>query len=110
MKSPRQLDEDALKAFESDLKATAQNFLALRDRYFEIRRANKQRQQLQAQVNTAALPEKELKQLQTQIQDLEIKLESQLLSWETVKEPFWQAVRFGGLGLVVGWLLRGWIN
>ncbi|NEP17966.1 MAG: hypothetical protein F6J97_13845 [Leptolyngbya sp. SIO4C1] len=107
---PRQLDETALAAFESDLKEVAEKFLALRDRYFDIRRAHRRQQAIQADISQATLPEPELKRLATELEDLETKLESQLLSWETVKEPFWQALRFGGLGVVIGWLLRGWMS
>ncbi|GAC1482640.1 MAG: hypothetical protein NVS2B14_21410 [Chamaesiphon sp.] len=47
-----------------------------------------------------------MKQIQDQIETLEVNLESQLFSWGSLKEPFWQAVRFGGLGVVVGWILK----
>ena len=43
----------------------------------------------------------ELKDIEKQISELEINLESVLLP-----DIFWQAVRFGGLGIVIGWLLK----
>jgi phage-related tail protein len=106
---PPPLDETALNKFETALKETAKDFLALRDRYFEVRRAYRRRIELQDQLTHTTLPKSELKRLQKQIEALEATLESQLLSWEAVKEPFWQALRFGGGGLVVGWFLRGWM-
>ncbi|AFY38815.1 hypothetical protein Lepto7376_2541 [[Leptolyngbya] sp. PCC 7376] len=39
----------------------------------------------------------------SRIQDLELKLESKLLKWQ---EPFWQIVRFTGIGILIGWILR----
>jgi DNA repair ATPase RecN len=48
----------------------------------------------------------ELKQIQEQLETIEINLESQLFSWGSLKAPFWQAVRFGGLGVIVGWILK----
>jgi len=48
----------------------------------------------------------ELRQIKEQLEAIEINLESQLFSLGSLKEPFWQAVRFGGLGVVVGWILK----
>ena len=48
----------------------------------------------------------ELQQIKEQLEAIEINLESQLFSWGSLREPFWQAVRFGGLGVVVGWILK----
>ncbi|MBD2260379.1 hypothetical protein [Pseudanabaena sp. FACHB-2040] len=60
-----------------------------------------------AESDQLALAADEIKALQQQAEDLEMALTSQVFSWQQLKEPFWQAIRFGGLGLVVGWLLRG---
>ncbi|MBD0268408.1 MAG: hypothetical protein ICV77_08950 [Cyanobacteria bacterium Co-bin8] len=60
-----------------------------------------------AESDQLALATDEIKALQQQAEDLEMALTSQVFSWQQLKEPFWQAIRFGGLGLVVGWLLRG---
>ncbi len=43
----------------------------------------------------------ELRDIEQQISDLELNLESVLLP-----DLFWQAVRFGGLGIAIGWLLK----
>lgn len=48
----------------------------------------------------------ELTQLQQAVDDFEVTLASHLLSWRQIQEPFWQAVRYGGLGLVAGWVLH----
>ncbi len=48
----------------------------------------------------------ELNQLQQAVDEFEISLASHLLSWRQLQEPFWQAVRYGGLGLVGGWVLH----
>lgn len=48
----------------------------------------------------------ELNQLKTQLETIEFDLESRLVTWGSFKEPFWQAVRFGGLGIVIGWVLK----
>lgn len=43
----------------------------------------------------------ELRDIEEQISELELNLESVLLP-----DLFWQAVRFGGLGIAIGWLLK----
>lgn len=97
-----------LAQFETALKETAKDFLALRDRYFEVKQAQQQRTELRA--TAATLPQAERQRLQKQIDALEETLESKILTWEMVQDPFWQALRFGGLGLVLGWFLRGWVG
>jgi hypothetical protein len=52
----------------------------------------------------------EFLQIQNQLQVLEINLESRLFSWSSLKEPFWQVIRFGGLGVIIGWLLKSCVG
>ncbi|HEY9761106.1 MAG TPA: hypothetical protein V6D07_01210 [Trichocoleus sp.] len=67
--------------------------------------------QLQEQLETSSdqvsLAEAETQSVQQQIEELEAALTNQFFSWQPFREVFWQVVRFGGLGLVVGWLIRG---
>lgn len=49
----------------------------------------------------------ECDRLQQELQTLEAQLEAQLFSWNGFGTVFWQVVRFLGLGLVLGWWLRG---
>lgn len=67
--------------------------------------------QLQEQLDTpaeqVALAEAEVQSLQQQVEELETALTSQFFSWQPLREVFWQVVRFGGLGMIVGWLARG---
>lgn len=100
-------DED-LASFERDFKQTADDFLRVRDRFFAIRRAKAKYEQA-TELDKNTLPKEELAQLEERIESLKITLESQLLSWREASEPFWQIVRYGGLGLVVGWALGFWI-
>ena len=41
--------------------------------------------------------------LQEAADAFELELASRVVSWQHLQEPFWQAVRFGGLGLLAGW-------
>ncbi len=48
-------------------------------------------------------------QLQTigdRLEQVEAELESRLIAWSSLREPFWQIVRFGGLGIVIGVILK----
>lgn len=101
-----------VRALLSDLEASLQT---LKSRYTDVLSAKTRRSELIAQYNrtqselsrhrTTQL-KSELKELQQKIDEAEVTLESQLFSWSSLKEPFWMAVRFGGLGILIGWLLR----
>ncbi|OKH25579.1 DUF2203 domain-containing protein [Hydrococcus rivularis NIES-593] len=114
--------------FEQELMRVERSLIALKQRYAQVQRDSQHQtelqqreQQLQQQWQRIQSPEleKELQQIKEHLQDLEVSLESALLSdrhlkalfWEGVRrglmgEVFWQIVRFGGLGVVLGWLLK----
>jgi uncharacterized membrane protein YccC len=116
--------------FEQTLSTIERSLLALKERYgvvqtAEIERENltKHRQEIEAQWQENQLPEleQELQHIDEQLQELSVTLESHLLSepalqdlfWKGLRqgilgEAFWQIVRFGGVGLVLGWLLKSW--
>jgi DNA-binding protein YbaB len=53
---------------------------------------------------------KQLQQLSDRLEQIEADLESRLLSWSSFREPFWQIVRFGGIGVIIGVILRSCAN
>lgn len=88
---------------------------ALKQRYAQIESDRKRKaelkhrlEEIRPQLANNKLPElqAEIKEIKAQLQAIEINLESQLFTVDVFKEPFWQAVRFGGLGIVVGWILK----
>ncbi|MGB6016674.1 MAG: hypothetical protein WBG32_18205 [Nodosilinea sp.] len=87
---------DRLEVRLHQLKAGVSNLLQL--------------QQLQTDVppTDAQRSAQEVAQLQETADNFELELASQIVSWQNLQEPFWQAVRFGGLGLLVGWCLA-WV-
>lgn len=111
---PEQLDSEQLEITQS-LNDLEESLQTLKRRYADVLSAKTQRSELRAQYNrtqselsrhrTAQL-KSEMKDLQQKLNDVEVTLESQLFSWSSLKEPFWMAVRFGGLGILIGWLLR----
>lgn len=88
----------ALKARHAQVKADQQRQQQLQQRLSQTQRELRQTRSRELQA--------ELQQIKQQLEELEVALESQLFSWSGLKEAFWQAVRFGGLGIVVGWLLK----
>ncbi|MBD2038731.1 hypothetical protein H6F76_27645 [Leptolyngbya sp. FACHB-321] len=100
------------QTFEQELAAIERSLTGLKERYMQVQQDEQTQAQLQEhqkqlkqQIQRSPSPalKAELTQLQTQLDALEVKLESRLFSWGSLREPFWQIVRFGGLGLVVGW-------
>jgi hypothetical protein len=86
------------------LEVAVQN---LRQRFEHIQELQAQQFHLEQELQNPHWGPEELQRLQRQQEALELQLESQLLDWGSLREPFWQAVRFGGLGIVIGWILKG---
>ncbi|MEM9946817.1 MAG: hypothetical protein AAF810_12235, partial [Cyanobacteria bacterium P01_D01_bin.36] len=108
-RTPHLPSDAELASFEGELKETADEFLRLRDRFFAIRRAKAKYEQATT-ADLSALPAEELAQMQDRVEALKVTLESQLLSWREVQEPFWQIFRFVGIGLLLGWFLHAWLG
>lgn len=113
--SAKQTAVDFDTEFPAALTEAEQTLQQLRDRYLEIKTAQAEKAQLeqkladvQADLAAKAQAEKtlaelqtELEQVQDQIHTLGITLESQLWKWQDLKEPFWQFIRYFGLGFAV---------
>lgn len=100
--------EEALAEVERSLQALKErhaNILNYKKRQAELQhRLEEVRPELRRQ-KTEELRE-ELGQIKAELETIELNLESSLFGWNSVKEPFWQAVRFGGLGIIIGWVLK----
>ncbi len=102
------------QTFEQAIAELEQSLQAVKERYHQIQQDQQQQTHLQQRVkqlsqelkqqSTARL-KADLIQIQEELDLLEVNLESRLLSWKSFGAPFWQIVRFGGLGLLLGWLL-----
>ena len=82
--------------WENQLQQVEADLIELRRRYRQLQRDRAQKQALEAK----------LKHLQSEIESLDYNLESRLVTWKDLAEPFWLAVRFGGLGIIIGWFLK----
>jgi hypothetical protein len=98
--------------FEQGLAEAERSLQALKDRHLQIQQDQQRQTDLQVrqqqlkdelQNQSSSSLKSELQQIQEQLDELEVSLESRLFSLSTLKEPFWQAVRFGGLGILIGW-------
>lgn len=116
MKTPQEQGEgEEGGEFEQALQEVERWLVALKERYEQIQRdrhrqaeLGHRREEIRASVRHNPLPElkQELRQIQQELEAIELNLESSLFTWRSLKEPFWQAVRFGGLGMAIGWMLK----
>ncbi|MEO0852025.1 MAG: hypothetical protein AAFY15_00785 [Cyanobacteria bacterium J06648_11] len=56
-----------------------------------------------------SVPPEDLSAMQEQLMDLETRMNEYLLEFVSVPAIFWQAVRWGGLGLLLGILIGRWL-
>jgi chromosome segregation ATPase len=106
--------------FEQSLQEIEQSLQALKARHAQIQSDQQRQQHLQQRLNqteqelryhrSSEALQTELKQIRQQLNELEVALESQLFSWNGLREVFWQAVRFGGIGIVIGWVLKSFAS
>lgn len=102
---------DEWAEIEKGLGETEIRLRDLKDRYGQVRRDLRMREELgEARSQFTAKPQapetrQELKKIDEELDQIELALESRLFQLD---QAFWQAVRFGGLGVVLGWLLKAW--
>lgn len=105
--------------FEQLLSAIERSLRDLKQRHAQIQRDQRRQLELRQQYNAVQREWKvtqeadllaELRQIQQELDVLEVALESRLLNWGSFREVFWQAVRFGGLGVVIGWILKSCVG
>jgi DNA repair exonuclease SbcCD ATPase subunit len=103
---------DETMEFDREIAELEAAISALKQRQAEIELAEREQVVLERQRNElkhkgSKYPEakQELAQIRSRLEELDLILESRLLNmWE----PFWQAVRFGGLGIAIGWFISTW--
>jgi uncharacterized membrane protein YccC len=126
---PNSSPTDLEAEFEQALTEAEKSLLELQQRYAQIQ-TDKQRQiqlkhrreEINPQARKNPLPElkSELQQIQQQLETLDNALGLMSDSYLTVsflgsgfvfsktglREAFWQVIRFGGLGVIIGWILK----
>jgi len=110
----RNAQEDEQELARS-LEEVDRSLQALKERYAQVQRDRQRQKELQhryEEVRQDLRRERsqqliaELQQIKQQLEMLEVSLESSLFSFSSLREPFWQAVRFAGIGIAIGWLLK----
>ena len=109
--APRQPPEEL--SFEQELAEVERSLAEIKERYIQVQQdqqtqaaLQEQKARIQQSLQKTPTPElsQQLQQIQERLDDLDIRLESRLFHWSSLKEPFWQIIRFGGLGIIIGWL------
>jgi len=113
----RETPGDDEREFVEALAAVERSLAAVKERYTQIQ-VDRQRQvelghrreEIRQSRRQNLLPQlkKELREIEQELETIELNLESSLFSWASIKQPFWQAVRFGGLGILIGWILKSY--
>ena len=96
--------ESAIATLDNQLRDLKDRFSQVQQDQARLAQLQEHRQQLRADQPPAW--KTELRHLKAEIETLELTLESHLIDWQSFRKPFWQAVRFGGLGVVLGWVLH----
>lgn len=96
--------------FEENLTQLERAVQQLRQRFETVRSLQAEQRQIEQQLQQPDLHPEEIAQLQQRLHTLEGALDEHLFDWRSLQEPFWQAVRFGGLGIVIGWILHAIAN
>lgn len=101
--------------FERSLLKVETSLADLKERYAQVQQDKQRQAELQQRLDEIKKEQRlfqqrqlqvELRRIKEELDTIELNLESRLFSWDSLKEPFWQAVRFAGLGIVVGWILK----
>jgi hypothetical protein len=107
---------DETVEFDREIAELEAAIFALKHRHADTQLAAQEqvvltRQQNELKHKGSSHPEvkQELELIRSRLSELDLTLESRLLNeWRLMWEPFWQAVRFGGLGIIIGWVLANW--
>ena len=106
-----EIETDLDSSVEKILTDVGDSLAELEDRYHQVRQ-DWQRytglQQHQEGLEAKKIHNVEKEPIKTELKHLIQELEALEMNLESVLLPdlFWQAVRFGGLGIVIGWLLK----
>jgi chorismate mutase len=107
---------DETVEFDREIAELEQKISSIKQRQVEIELAEReqvvltrQRNELKQKGSNHPDAKQELELIRSRLTELDLTLESRLLNeWKLMWEPFWQAVRFGGLGIIIGWVLASW--
>jgi hypothetical protein len=107
--------DDAI-GFDRQIAELEQTIADLKHRHADMQLAERERvvlvrdrNELKQKIRNVPEAQPELELIRSRLTELDMILESRHLNeWKLVVEPFWHAVRFGGLGIAIGWFLCAW--
>ncbi|MCZ2201880.1 hypothetical protein [Cylindrospermopsis raciborskii] len=109
-------EENYQREIEQQLEQLENELMLLKQRYTQIQTDQQQKAQwqqkakdIQQNKNLTREMRFELRRIEKEIELIEINLESKLISWRSLSKPFWQVIRFVGLGILIGWWLKSWM-
>jgi hypothetical protein len=97
---------DAEQNFDQMLQTLDGNVTKLKERYAQIQTDQARQTELKTRkAEIANQPElaAELEKIEKELNEVDVRLESQLIPSGFLKDYFWQTVRFVGLGMAIGW-------
>lgn len=100
---------DAIANLEASLekiKKRHQQIIEDQSRKGELENRQREIKDLQGKNNQQDSIKSELHYIEKELTEIEMRLESELFKWSSFIEPFWLMVRFGGIGVVIGWILK----
>ncbi|WPF87685.1 hypothetical protein WEU38_12800 [Cyanobacterium aponinum AL20118] len=101
--------EEAILQLEAQLEKVKQRHQQIindKQRKEELINRKEQLKTLKTENNPPDSLKSELKYIEEELNEIEVRLESELFKWSSLSEPFWQIVRFGGIGIIIGWILK----
>ena len=106
-----EIETDLDSSVEKILTDVGDSLAELEDRYHQVRQdwqRYTELQQHQEELEAKKIHNVEKEPIKTELKHLIQELEALEMNLESVLLPdlFWQALRFGGLGIVIGWLLK----
>jgi hypothetical protein len=100
---------DAIANVEASLekiKQRHQQIIEDQSRKSELKNRQQEIKELKKENNHQDSIKSELHYIQEELTEIEIRLETELFQWSSLIEPFWLMVRFGGIGVILGWILK----
>jgi hypothetical protein len=125
---PSDNSPDSWQEIELQIQETSELLRSINQKFDEAKAAdedrqnlNLQKQELELKLKTKQLKTKlnlrqrqelksQLQTIQTRLEEIDLAIAAQLITWSSFKEPFWQIVRFSGLGFLVGVFVKGCVG
>ncbi len=116
--------DQAIAEVEELLSQVKQRYEQIRIAQADLTPLKQQKQELQKQLKSGSQAQskaqsqwrdrqgikEELATVELRLTEISVELESRLISWQSFREPFWQILRFGGVGIILGYYLKAWTS